>query len=88
MAWKKAPGSRREPARDELSQSPRAASMVKAGPAWQWGVLRSGGDKIGSDGGFAGRFGAGLDIYITKNIVFATGANYMLPTSDINPHYS
>ena len=33
LAWTKAPGSRREPARDEPAQSPRAASMVKAGPA-------------------------------------------------------
>jgi opacity protein-like surface antigen len=62
----------------------RFQPFVTAGPAWQWGTLRYKGGRVSSDGGFAGRFGAGLDFYITQNFVLATGANYMLPTCDIS----
>lgn len=61
----------------------RFQPFVKVGPAWQYAAVRYKGSSIFSDGGFAGRFGAGLDIYITKNIVFTTGANYMLPGGDV-----
>jgi opacity protein-like surface antigen len=33
------------------------------------------------DNGFAFRFGAGLDYYITRNIVASAGVNYILPAS-------
>lgn len=33
---------------------------------------------------FAARFGAGLDIYLTENIVLSAGVDYVLPTGDVN----
>jgi len=33
--------------------------------------------------GFAARFGAGVDVYITKNITVTVGASYVLPTGSV-----
>jgi len=33
--------------------------------------------------GFASRFGVGIDIYITEHIVSSTGADYILPTGNV-----
>lgn len=33
--------------------------------------------------GFATRFGGGVDLYATENIVFSAGVDYVLPTGDV-----
>jgi opacity protein-like surface antigen len=33
---------------------------------------------------FAARFGAGVDVYLTENVVLYAGANYLLPTGDLD----
>jgi hypothetical protein len=60
----------------------RFQPFVKAGPAWQWVERRGGGLPNRDVAAFAGRFGAGLDFYVTPKFVLTLGANYMLPTSD------
>ena len=36
-----------------------------------------------SETDFAARFGGGLDFYITENVVFSAGVDYLLPTGDV-----
>ncbi len=59
----------------------RVQPYVTAAPSWQWVQSRSfsGGNAEGDDGGFAGRFGAGLEIYLTESIVLTGDASYSLP---------
>ncbi len=39
-------------------------------------------DTFGEEWSFAGRFGGGLDIYVTRNIVINVDTTYVLPVSD------
>lgn len=56
----------------------RFQPFIKLAPAWQW-VDTS----VLNDGGFVGRMGGGLDIYLTDNVVLTTSAIYNWPTGDI-----
>ncbi len=60
----------------------RVQPYISAAPSWQWVQSRSfsGGNAEGDDGGFAGRFGAGLEIYLTNSLVLTGDARYSLPT--------
>jgi opacity protein-like surface antigen len=55
------------------------------GLAWMWERL-TGPAVNGSieEGGFAARFGAGIDFYVTRNIVLNTEAAYVLPTGKLD----
>jgi opacity protein-like surface antigen len=46
------------------------------------GVRVEGGGGSDAEGGFAARFGGGVDIYITENFLAAIDASYMLPTGN------
>ena len=64
----------------------RVQPYLKAGAGWQW--AQSLGIQ-GSDwhhGGFGGRFGGGIDFYLTQHIVLTGGAMYQLLTGPVN-HY-
>jgi opacity protein-like surface antigen len=55
------------------------------GIAWMWERLT--GSAINNsveEGGFAARFGAGIDFYVTENIVLNTEAAYVLPTGELD----
>ncbi len=67
----------------------RVQPYIAAAPSWQWVQSRSfsGNGAEGDDGGFSGRFGAGLEIYLTNRLVLTGDASYSLPTggaSDFN----
>jgi hypothetical protein len=53
--------------------------------AWMWERL-TGSAVNGSieEGGFAARFGGGIDFYVTRNIVITTEAAYVLPTGELD----
>lgn len=55
------------------------------GIAWMW-ERRTGATISGSDegGGFASRFGGGIDLYVTKNIVVTAEGAYVLPTGSLD----
>ena len=58
-----------------------SGTLAPTAPSWQWVQSRgfSGGNAVDDDGGFAGRFGAGLEIYLTESIVLTGDASYSLP---------
>ena len=59
----------------------RVQPYVTAAPSWQWIQSRGFGSGLNEDdGGFAGRFGAGLEIYLTNRLVLTGDASYSLPT--------
>ncbi len=59
----------------------RVQPYVTAAPSWQWAQIRGFGSGLNEDdGGFAGRFGAGLEIYLTNRFVLTGDASYSLPT--------
>jgi hypothetical protein len=55
------------------------------GVAWMW-ERRTGTGISGSDehGGFAARFGGGIDFYVTKNIVVTAESAWVLPTGSVH----
>ena len=55
------------------------------GIAWMWD-RRTGSAVIGADenGGFAARFGGGIDLYITDNIVVTAESAWVLPTGNLS----
>jgi hypothetical protein len=61
----------------------RFQPFAKVGVAWMWVQGRALDEKL-NDGNVAGRFGLGLDIYLTESIVLTAYGNYMLPNGDIN----
>lgn len=62
----------------------RFQPWLKAGPGWMWVERRGGGQSHRDRGDFAGRFGAGMDLYLTQHWVVVLSANYELPTSDVS----
>ena len=55
------------------------------GAAWMW--ARATGSAINGsveDGGFAARFGGGIDLYITDHIVVTAESAWVLPTGDLD----
>jgi len=62
----------------------RIQPYVKAGAGWQWAEIKDVPGPDFSDGGFAARFGGGLDFYVTDHIVLTTGGAYQYPTGDVN----
>lgn len=60
----------------------RVQPYLAAGPAWQWVQLERKPDK--NEGGFAGRLGAGFDVYLTRRLAFNADAKYMLSTGDVS----
>jgi len=65
----------------------RFQPYLRAGPAWQFIDIEQENVFRETEGSFAGRFGAGLDIYATQNAVITLGASFMLPsTSPVNDY--
>jgi hypothetical protein len=60
----------------------RIQPFFKGGFGWQWTQRRGRGLPNQDDGGFAGRLGGGLDIYLTRNLVLTGSATYQLSTGD------
>ena len=62
----------------------RVQPFVKAGFGFMHADARAGifGD-VGDDDAFAVRGGGGLDFYLTENVVISAGAEYVVPTSDL-----
>jgi opacity protein-like surface antigen len=55
------------------------------GIAWMWERLT--GPAVNNsieEGGFASRFGGGLDVYVTRNIMITAEAAYVLPTGELD----
>lgn len=55
------------------------------GVAWMWERLT--GPAVNNsieEGGFASRFGGGLDFYLTRNVVITAEAAYVLPTGELD----
>lgn len=69
---------------DPGSMANRFQPWLKAGPSWQW--VNPAGPRDKNRGDFAGRFGAGLDTYITENWVFVLSANYQLTGFDVSDY--
>ena len=71
---------------DPNSSFHRVQPYVTAAPSWQWVQSRSftGNGAEGDDGGFSGRFGTGLEIYLTDRFVLTGDASYSLPTGGVS----
>jgi hypothetical protein len=55
------------------------------GIAWMWERLT--GPAVNNsieEGGFAARFGGGLDVYVTRNVMLTAEAAYVLPTGELD----
>ena len=68
----------------------RVQPYLVAGPAWQWVQLQRVPGNDQDVGGFAGRLGAGFDVYLTERLAFTADAKYMLSANDVNdyPYWS
>jgi hypothetical protein len=64
----------------------RFQPFIKLSPTWQWAERTVDGDDKEGQGGFVGRMGGGLDIYVTKNVVLVTSALYNWPTGSIDSY--
>ena len=55
-----------------------------AGVGGMWGDTKGGVTALNNinDNGFAARFGAGIDIFLTEHLFLTTDAAYLLPTGD------
>ncbi len=60
----------------------RFQPYVMAAPSWQWVQSENyaGSGAESDDGGFAGRFSAGMEFYLTNSLVLTGDARYTLPT--------
>jgi opacity protein-like surface antigen len=71
-----------------LARSGRAASrlqpFIKLAPTWQWTDREEFRDEKEGKGGFVGRVGGGLDIYLTDNFVLVGSVLYNWPTGKID----
>ncbi len=62
----------------------RFQPFIKLAPTWQWAERDINGEQDDGKGGFVGRMGGGLDVYLTDNFVFVTSALYNWPTGNID----
>lgn len=62
----------------------RFQPFIKLSPTWQWADREIEGHEDSGKGGFVGRMGAGLDIYITENLVIVASGLYNWPTGGID----
>lgn len=62
----------------------RVQPFLQAGPSWVWASADRSGGNTQKEGGFAGRMGAGLEIYLTQNLALTADAKYMLPTNELD----
>ena len=69
---------------DPGAMANRLQPFIKLAPTWQWADREIAGQEEEGRGGFVGRMGGGLDIYITENFVFVTSALYNWPTPKID----
>ena len=62
-----------------------ARNFGMIGLAWMWERLT--GPAVNNsieEGGFAARFGGGIDFYVTRNIMITTEVAYVLPTGQLD----
>jgi opacity protein-like surface antigen len=52
-----------------------------AGGGWMWGDTKDSPTGKFDDNGFAGRFGLGIDFFITEHVFLTTDAAYLLPAT-------
>jgi opacity protein-like surface antigen len=70
---------------DPGAMANRFQPFIKLAPTWQWAERTIAGEDEDEDkGGFVGRMGGGLDIYLTENVVLVTSALYNWPTGKID----
>jgi opacity protein-like surface antigen len=69
---------------DPGSMANRFQPFIKLSPTWMWGERERGDHQDSGKGGFVGRMGGGLDVYITDHFVFVTSALYNWPTANID----
>jgi hypothetical protein len=68
---------------DPGSLANRFQPFLKLGVAWMWVREQNPDASSRNNGAVAGRFGAGLDVYLTQKVVLTLAANYMLPNNPI-----
>jgi hypothetical protein len=68
---------------DPASLANRFQPFLKLGVAWMWVREQDPDASSRNNGAVAGRFGAGLDVYLTQKIVLTLSGNYMLPNNSI-----
>ena len=71
---------------DASSPLHRVQPYLTAGPSWQWVQLQRNQGNDHDTGGFAGRLGGGLDVYLTENLALNADAKYMLSTGDVRDY--
>jgi len=64
----------------------RVQPYLVAGPALQWVQLQRKPGNDGDQGNFAGRLGAGFEVYLTESLAFNADAKYMLGTGDVKDY--
>ena len=70
---------------DPGAMANRFQPFIKLAPTWQWAERTiAGEDDDTYKGGFVGRMGGGLDIYVTDNVVLVASALYNWPTVNID----
>jgi opacity protein-like surface antigen len=69
---------------DPGAMANRFQPFIKLSPTWQWADREIAGIDDSGEGGFVGRMGAGLDIYLTDNFVFVMSGLYNWPTCAID----
>jgi len=71
---------------DASSPLHRVQPYLAAGPAWQWVALNRFPGNDRNRGGFAGRLGGGLDVYLTENLSLNADATYVLSAGDVRDY--
>jgi len=61
----------------------RVQPYLVAGPSWQWVQRDRNPGQNQDEGGFAGRLGAGFDVYVTERLALSADAKYTLSTGDV-----
>lgn len=69
---------------DPGAMANRVQPFIKLSPTWQWADREELRQEKEGKGGFVGRMGGGLDIYLTENFVLVTSALYNWPTGNID----
>lgn len=68
---------------DAGSPANRFQPFLKLGVAWMWMRQDNPDGSKNNNGAVAGRFGAGLDVYVTEKIVLTLCGNFMLPNNPL-----